>query len=444
MFKKGLLTGLLLFGIFFGAGNLIFPPTVGFLSGENFWLAISGFIISGVGFPIIGLIVGSFNKDGYKAELDRKFHPLFSILLLSALYLSIGPFFAIPRTAALSFDISIAPLTGDFAFASIIFTTLYFGFGFYLAYNSNKLLDHVGKILTPIFSILIITIVVLGVFKYANNPIVQIDAGYSGNLAFGKGFVEGFNTLDTLAAVAFCIIGMSTLKQLGFSDKKEYLKAVWVAAFVVMIAFSALYTGLALLGNKLATTDLTAGANIGVYTLKTASVGVFGIYGGYFLAIMTVLTCFTTAVGLIAATAKYFNQIYSKISYKQYVIIFTLISYVISNFGLGNIIKFSIPVLLLLYPMVITLIIIVIINKFIKLSKLGMNLTMAIVTLISLIGVLGNFLNIQMFSNFINSLPLANESMPWLIPMIFTLLLSLMLKDKQEAETFDFNYFKNN
>lgn len=444
MFKKGFLTGLLLFGIFFGAGNLIFPPTVGFLSGENFWLAITGFVVSGVGIPIIGLIIGSFNKGGYKAELDYKFSPIFSVILLSALYLAIGPFFAIPRTAALSFDIGIAPLTEGFNYASLLFTTLYFGFGFYLSYNSSKLLDNVAKILTPIFSILIVLIVILGVVKYSNLPTLSATNEYAKSLAFGQGFIEGFNTLDTLAAVAFCIIGMSTLKQLGFETKKEYLKAVWVSAVVVAISFSILYTGLALLGNKLASGNLEQGVNIGVYVLKTASIGVFGSFGGYFLAVMTVLTCFTTAVGLIAAVAKYFNQIYSKISYKQYVIIFTLISYVISNFGLNNIIKFSIPVLLLLYPMVITLIIIVIVNKFFKLSKKAMVLSMFITTAISVINVLGIFFNIDLFSNFINSLPLAKESMPWLIPMFVGLGFAFVLNDKQEAEKFDFEQFKNN
>ena len=153
MLRKGSLTGLLLFGIFFGAGNLIFPPTLGALSGNQFWPAIAGFVLSGVGIAIVTLIIGTLNPKGYIDEISRKISPVFAIVYLVALYLSIGPFFAIPRTATVSFEVGIAPLLGGMnaSLALFIFTLVYFLLAFLIALNPSKILDRIGRILTPIF-----------------------------------------------------------------------------------------------------------------------------------------------------------------------------------------------------------------------------------------------------------------------------------------------------
>lgn len=250
--KKGLLTGLLLFGIFFGAGNLIFPPALGVSSGGNFWPAILGFVVSGVGIAIVTLIVGTLNPNGYGAEMDEKISPLFSTTYLVLLYLSIGPLFAIPRTAATAFDIGVAPVVAGSSLPwLLIFTIIYFVCAFLLAVNPTKILNSVGKILTPIFALLIVILVILGVSKFNSTGEAAKTYATSG-LAFGTGFIEGYNTLDALASVAFCIIAMSALKQLGFKDKKEFLSSVWIAGIATGIGFSILYVGLGLLGNKFA------------------------------------------------------------------------------------------------------------------------------------------------------------------------------------------------
>ena len=161
--KKGLLTGLLLCGIFFGAGNLIFPPALGVSAGGNFWPAILGFVVSGVGIAIVTLIVGALNPNGYGAEMDEKISPLFSTTYLVLLYLSIGPLFAIPRTAATAFDIGVAPVVAESKLPwLLIFTVIYFLCAFLLAVNPTKILNSVGKVLTPIFALLIVVLVILG------------------------------------------------------------------------------------------------------------------------------------------------------------------------------------------------------------------------------------------------------------------------------------------
>lgn len=439
MAKKGALTGLLLFGIFFGAGNLIFPPTLGAQSGDNFLPAIAGFVFSGVGIAVLTLIIGTLNPKGYIYEISKKISPWFATVYLAALYLSIGPFFAIPRTATTSFEVGISPLLDQAgkSFGLIIFTVLYFVAAYLIALNPSKILDRIGRILTPVFAILIVVLVILGAFKYGGNA-PQVASGTYQASAFGTGFLEGYNTLDALASVAFSVIAVQTLKQLGFSSKKEYISTIWVVGIVVALAFSALYIGLGFLGNHFPVTEEAMKSGTpGVYILSQATQEIFGSTAQIFLAVMVTVTCFTTTVGLIVSTAEFFNGRFPQISYKIYATVFTLIGFAIANLGLSAIIKYSVPVLVVLYPITIAIVMIVIVNKFIALSKPGMQLTVGIVTVIAIASVLGSTFKVEVLANIVNALPFAEASLPWLVPAIIGILLSLVLPNKQVSETFE-------
>ena len=439
MAKKGALTGLLLFGIFFGAGNLIFPPTLGAQSGEQFLPSIAGFVFSGVGIAVLTLIIGTLNPKGYIYEISKKISPLFATIYLAALYLSIGSFFAIPRTATTSYAVGISPLLAeaDKGLGLIIFTLIYFVAAYLIALNPSKFLDRIGRILTPVFALLIIILVILGAFKYGANAPQTASEAYQIS-AFGAGFLEGYNTLDALASVAFSVIAVQTLKQLGFSSKKEYISTIWVVGIVVALGFSALYIGLGFLGNHFPVTEeAMKGGTPGVYILSQATQEIFGSTAQLFLAAMVTVTCFTTTVGLIVSTAEFFNGRFPQISYKVYATVFTLIGFAIANLGLDAIIKYSVPVLVILYPITITIVMIVIVNKFVPLSKPGMQLTMSLVTAIAVTSVLASSFEITTLTNLINSLPFANASLPWLVPAIMGILLSLVLQNKQESETFE-------
>ena len=439
MAKKGALTGLLLFGIFFGAGNLIFPPTLGAQSGEHFLPAIAGFVLSGVGLAVLTLIIGTLNPKGYIYEISTKISPWFATIYLAVLYLSIGPFFAIPRTATTSYAVGISPLLADAdkGLGLIVFTLIYFVAAFLIALNPSKILDRIGRVLTPVFALLIIILVILGAFKYGGNAPQAATAAYQAS-AFGAGFLEGYNTLDALASVAFSVIAVETLKQLGFSSKKEYISTIWVVGIVVALGFSALYIGLGFLGNHFPMTEeAMKGGTPGVYILSQATQEIFGSTAQLFLAAMVTVTCFTTTVGLIVSTAEFFNGRFPQLSYKVYATVFTLIGFAIANLGLDAIIKYSVPVLVILYPITITIVMIVIVNKFVPLSKPGMQLTMSLVTAIAVTSVLASSFEITTLTNLINSLPFANASLPWLVPAIMGILLSLVLPNKQESETFE-------
>lgn len=440
MLKKGALTGLLLFGIFFGAGNLIFPPTLGAMSGKNFWPAISGFVLSGVGIAILTLIIGALNPKGYVYEISKKISPWFATSYLVALYLAIGPFFAIPRTATTSYEVGIAPLlpSNMTGLGLIIFTVLYFVSAYLISLNPSKILDRIGRILTPVFAILIIILIILGVIKYGATVPQTASTEYA-KAAFGAGFLEGYNTLDALASVAFSVIAVQTLNQLGFSNKKEYISTIWIVGVVVALGFSALYIGLAFLGNHfpIPADVMASDANKGVYVLSRATQAIFGPTAQIFLAVMVIVTCFTTTVGLIVSTSEFFNKTFPAIAYKTYATVFTLIGFAIANLGLETIIQYSVPVLQVLYPITIAIVMIVIVNKFVALSKIGMQLTVAVVTVIAFTSIIGQQFKLTALISIINTLPLAQASIPWLIPTVIGIIVSLFLPNKQKSDTFE-------
>ncbi|MGT2950690.1 branched-chain amino acid transport system II carrier protein [Streptococcus cuniculi] len=439
MIKKGSLTGLLLFGIFFGAGNLIFPPTLGALSGEHFWSAISGFVLSGVGIAVLTLIIGTLNPKGYVYEISRKIAPWFATAYLVALYLSIGPFFAIPRTATTAYEVGIAPLlSSNSQWGLLIFTLFYFMAAYLISLNPSKILDLVGRVLTPVFALLIVVLVVLGATKYgSSSPMVA--SGTYVTSAFGTGFLEGYNTLDALASVAFSVIAVETMNQLGFASKKEYVSTIWVVGIVVALGFSALYIGLGFLGNHfpIPAEIMASDANKGVYVLSQATQAIFGPTAQIFLAIMVTMTCFTTTVGLIVSTSEFFVKTFPQLGYKVYATLFTLIGFGIANVGLSAIISYSVPVLQILYPITIAIVLIVIVNRLIPLSKIGMQLTIALVSIVAFATIIGAQFKLEGLNQLIKALPFADASLPWLVPALIGLLIAFLLPDKQVAESFE-------
>lgn len=437
MIKKGFLIGLLLFGIFFGAGNLIFPAELGFRAGVNFYPAILGFVLSGVGIAIITLVLGTMVKGGYKNEISIKVDPKFATSYLTILYLAIGPFFAIPRTAGTSFSIGIAPVTGNGRLPLLIFSAIYFLFAYLIAINPSKLMDRVGKILTPMFVMLIIILIAVGNMNFhALNQGEMINA----MSALKTGFLEGYNTLDALASVSFCLIATSSIKTFGFSSKKEYIKIMAIVGIVTAIFFSSLYIGLGALGNKFSVpAEVLAdpNTNIGTYILSKSSYELFGSFGQVFLGAMTILTCFTTTAGLIVVVSEYFVDTFPRFKYKTYVNIFTFIGFAMSNFGLNTIIKISVPVLRILYPITIVIVAIIILNKFVRLSKSGMAVTVILTTVFSGIEVMGSVLKVKAINTVMSFFIGGDSGFFWINIAVLGIVLSLLLRDKIKGENFE-------
>lgn len=409
MSKNTFVVGFLLFAIFFGAGNLIFPPKLGYDSGVEFIPAILGFVLTGIGLPLLGIIVSAFYEGGYKTSLD-KIHPWFSLAFLMAIYLAIGPFFAGPRTAATAYEMALMPFLGEASpLSMLIFTFIYFVITLWLALNPSKMVDRIGAILTPILLIAIIALVIRASFILSNDA--QIPPIVSEQSYFFKGMVEGYLTMDALASLAYSVIVLNAIRRKGVSQSALQKQTI-AAGLVAAIALGVIYIALGWIGNNMPIDEGTLAMlaekklDLGTYILNTATTQAFGELGRAILGIIVSLACLTTAVGLAVSVSEYFYAIFPKISYKVYVILFAVISFTIANQGLKEVISKSIPVLLVLYPIAMTVILMLLVNLVIALPLTAQRVSLLLVTVVAIASVVG--------IGFTENLPLKAYSMEWL------------------------------
>lgn len=413
MNKNILIVGFMLFAIFFGAGNLIFPPKLGLESGAQFWPAIIGFIVTGVGLPLLGMIIGSFDKNGYQGALKR-IHPAFSMIFLIAIYLCIGPFFAIPRTGSTVYEMAILPFLDQPSSTSLlIFTACYFALSLWLAINPSKMVDHIGSILTPALLISIFALVIRAAFIFDTPPdSVQHNIHITTSDALVNGFFEGYQTLDALAAVAFSVVVINAIRARGIEKETSLIKQTSLASIIAAVALAAIYIGIAWIGNHITLNadtlaQITASKqDLGTYILTTAAEQTFGEYGRLLLSIIVGLACLTTTIGLLVSVSEFFNGIFNKISYKAYIILFALFGFLLANQGLKAIISTSVPVLLALYPIAITLMFLLLVDRFIPLARPILVCSVALVTIVSIL------MGCQV--ELVQQLPLSTYKFQWL------------------------------
>ncbi|RST58834.1 branched-chain amino acid transport system II carrier protein [Siminovitchia terrae] len=429
-FSSYFVIGVMLFALFFGAGNLIFPASLGQNAGTNLWPAIIGFLITGTGLPFLGILAMGFSGSRNLQDLASRVHPVYAVIFTSLLYLTIGPFFATPRTGAVAYDIGIAPfVSDDFAKTGLfIFTLVFFGITVWLSLNPTKIVDRVGKILSPGIIILLAVLLITVIVKPMGSFEAPQEAYSSG--AFMKGFTEGYNTMDALASLVFGIIVINAIRGLGVTSKKEILSATIKSGTVATIFLGIIYVGIAYLG-------ATSTGKIGLFdtggpVLSNASSYYFGTFGAIMLAAIIILACLTTSIGLITACGEYFNTLFPKISYKVFVLFFSLLSFTIANFGLANIINYSIPVLMFLYPLAIVLMLLTFMSPLFKHSRLVYVSTIAVTFLISIVDglkTLCDSLKIPYFEwlspiidFYKDNLPMYAEGLGWLIPVLVVLI----------------------
>lgn len=443
MNKNTFVVGFMLFAIFFGAGNLIFPPKLGFLSGEHFWLAIIGFVITGVGLPLLGIIVGSLDEGGYKAAL-RKVNPVFGVIFLVAIYLCIGPLFAIPRTGATSYEMAVVPfLKGPSAFSLLIFTLIYFAISFWLAVNPSKMVDRVGAILTPVLLISIVLLVVRGIYILMHEPVTMTDKTLfpTNSASFFRGFTEGYLTMDAIAAIAFSVIVLNAIKDKGITKETGLFKQTVYAGIIAAVALGFIYFTLGWIGNHYLLTDAQLATikshnmDTGTFILTHVANATFGGAGKLLIGVIVSLACLTTSVGLLVAVSEYFYEIFPKISYKMYVVIFTMISLILANQGLSTVIAGSVPVLSIVYPIAMTLILVMLLAKFIPTPVAAQQFALGLVTIVSL---LTTFHSLKLINlPFIDHLPLRAQSMEWLLFAIVGYIIGWILGSKQEKIVYE-------
>ncbi|AQS04135.1 branched-chain amino acid transport system II carrier protein [Clostridium beijerinckii] len=435
-FQQNLLIGSLLFGLFFGAGNLIFPVQMGQQAGDHAFTATIGFLITGVGLPIFGIIASALSRSESLFDMARPISSRYASIFTCLLYLTIGPLFAIPRTATVAFEVGIHPFISDgyLKLGLIIFSLIFFAFTIYFSLKPGQILDWVGKYLTPIFLVLL-SILLIATFVHPMGQANQFPA--QGNYAtqpLFTGLLDGYNTMDALASVAFAIIIISNIQKLGVKNPQSIAIETCKSGLVSVIGMTIIYGSLAYMGaTSLGSVNR---ADNGGSILSMVSNHYFGFTGQILLAFIVGIACIKTAIGLITSCSEMFSEMFpNSISYKKYAVLFTVFSFIIANFGLSNIIQLSIPVLMFLYPLVITLILLSLLAPFINKQSdvyrwtTGFTVIAAFFDLCkSLPQPLQENLIVKQLVNFAHSyLPGFDYGFGWIIPALYGFFIGLII-----------------
>lgn len=417
-FRENIAVGFMLFALFLGAGNIIFPPQLGQMAGENIVISMIGFLITGVGLPLLGIIAVA--KNGGDLEvLAGRINPYFGIIFTSIVYLSIGPFFAIPRTGAVSYSIGVEPFLSEAMQASwvplFITTLLFFGLTFYLAYNPTKIVDRVGKILTPALLVVICLLAIKAVIT-PMGEIGEAQGPYINN-AFGESFIQGYLTMDVLASLVFGILIVQSLAARGVTDTARQVKITIFAGIVAAVGLAFVYVSLGYIG-------VTSTSAIGIHDdggtiISLAAQKLYGSAGSIILSAVIILACLTTSVGLLSANATFFHKIFPKISYKVYLVIFAVFSFAVSNFGLAQLINISLPVLVAIYPIAIVLMVFALFGNLFNHAPSVYGVALIFTGFIALYdGIKQAGFKIEAYDKLLSYLPFYEQGIAWVVPAL--------------------------
>ena len=434
--RSNLLIGSLLFGLFFGAGNLIFPVHLGQLAGENTLSATIGFLLTGVGLPIIGVVASALSRSESLYEMAKPVSKTYGILFTCALYLTIGPLFAIPRTATVAFEVGLTAFVteANLPLALFVFSLLFFAATLFYALRPGRILDWVGRYLTPAFVGLLSILIIATVVRPMGNPVNYPALGNYSTQPLFTGIIDGYNTMDALASLAFAIIIIANIEKLGVTDPKRKAIETLKSGIVCLVGMGVIYSALAYMGAT-SLGSVESGANGGII-LASVSKHYFGLFGQVLLAAIVLVACLKTAIGLITACGQMFSEMFpNSLSYNQYAIAFTFVSFAIANFGLETIIQLSLPVLMFLYPLAIVLIILSLLNPVIKKQKtvyqwtIGLTVFAALFDFINALpksvkekGVLSEIIQVATYY-----LPGFENGFGWILPSIFGFIVGVIM-----------------
>ena len=383
--KKDLLTlGFMMFSIYFGAGNLIFPTALGQAAGDHTLIAMLGFMTTGVGLPLLGITAIALAGGEYASLLHEKTWPRFATVLLVILYLIIGPLFAMPRTGAVSFEIGIRPFLGEenLGLGQLIYTAIFFATSYYLALNPNKIIDRVGKMLTPAL-LLVLAILFVQAFHAPLGNILAPTGSYI-DAPFAQGFQDGYQTMDLLASIAIGALIANAVRLRGITDSRAIGAACLVSGLITVTLMAVVYGSLAYIGATSA--SVLSHSENGGQILSGAVDIFFGAAGNLLLAVIIGLACLTTCCGITSSAAMFFNKLLKgRVSYERLLLFSILFSFAASNIGLTQIIALAIPFLVVIYPLIIVFVILSLFDRFIGWRKSIYQGAMALTLIFSLI-----------------------------------------------------------
>ncbi|MGO4998018.1 branched-chain amino acid transport system II carrier protein [Oceanisphaera sp. W20_SRM_FM3] len=412
--------GFMTFAFFLGAGNIIFPPLAGFLAGEHLPSAMGGFLITAVGLPLVTLVAAAMAGGGLPT-MGRYLPPVVVTIMATAIFIIIGPAFAAPRTGLVAYEMGLKPfLVNPTQTTLTLYTICFFGLVLLLSLNQGRLLDAVGKILTPILLLLLIGLAI-AVFVNPQGTQPSVDEIYLAQ-PFVKGFLEGYNTMDTFAALMFGMLILDVLRQKGVTDKRAQSRYLVIAALIAAAGLGFVYVSLFILGGT--SLGVVESADNGGEIISAYVLSLFGAPGLWILAAIVTLACLTTAVGLVSACADYFLRLTGKLGYRRWVVIMAALCTLVANVGLTTLISLSVPVLVAFYPVAIALVLATYLQPFMRSPVLAYRLILAVALVFGLVdGLTAAGLDMSAF----NFLPMFDIGMAWVLPTIVASIIGLAL-----------------
>ena len=415
--KDIIITGFALFAMFFGAGNLIFPPFLGLITGSSWLTGFTGFILADVGLSLLAILAIA-KCDGEVGKIFSRAGHKISIVLACAIMICIGPLLAIPRTAATTFEMGIQPIFSGFN--SIIFSIIFFGVTLLLTIRPSKVVDIIGSYLTPALLISLLVLIGMGVL----NPLGRIEPATIDGV-FSEGIFQGYQTLDALGAVSLSAVIFTSIANKGYTKQEEKISITFKAGLIAGAGLFIVYGGLTYLGATVSTMFDSSVSQTELIVSITEML--LGYPGKVVLGIIVSLACLTTSIGLTSATGQYFSKLSNdKIKYEVIVTGVCLFSLVVSNFGVDTIIKFSAPILTVIYPPTIVLVVYTLLGQFIKNDNVFKFATYAAL-FISILNIMESF---GVKVPLIHSLPLDSLGFNWVVPVLIASVIGFFVKSK--------------
>lgn len=356
----------MLFGMFFGAGNLIFPAILGINAGSNIWSAFFGVFVTAVGIPMLAVVALGLSRSEGVVELSGRVSKGYSLFFCTLLYLTIGPLFAIPRCASTAFSVGAVKLlpAGHDGLFLALFSLVFFAIVLYFSMKPGGIMTWIGKWLNPVFLLFLAVLVIAALLK----PITGVSAvppaaGYeTGGGAFFRGFLEGYNTLDALAGLAFGIVVIDVVRSHGVTQPEDVARSTAKAGIFSCLFMGFIYLFITLISTQSA--PVCASASNGGEVLGLIADHYFSAAGSVLLTAIVTFACLKTAIGLVTSCSKAFVDMFPKgPGYNQWAVIFSVVSFGIANFGLSSIVAWCVPVLMFLYPLAITLVLLALFGK---------------------------------------------------------------------------------
>ncbi|MCT3114849.1 branched-chain amino acid transport system II carrier protein [Leuconostoc lactis] len=410
----------LIFGMFFGAGNLIFPVQLGQLAGGNWLPATLGFLVTGTVVPFLAMLAVSVTHSRSVYDVAKPVGHWFGLAFLVAIHLTIGPFFGTPRTAATAFSMGVAPFLApkDQGFGMLLFSGVFFGLAYYLTVKQSGLMKWVGKYLNPLFLALLLVVLLLALVMPMGSTHQAVSATYQAHAGF-QGILDGYNTMDGIALLALAVSVVYAVKALGFRDA-QVSQVLAKAGLLSIVAEAVLYAALVLLGVT-SLGQFKAAANGGDAFAQIVA-HYAGNFGTALTGVVVTLAVFTTAMGLFVSFAQDMHLVFPKVSYLWFLRVIAFGSFVTANAGLTNIVAWSVPVLMFLYPISLVLIMLSLTARYFNYAPVVYRSVVGFVALPALLDALASspFMSGRLAQQVVNTyhqlIPFSTLGFGWLVP----------------------------